>query len=288
MSASPHERLRSRDGTELAWHHWPLHGPRLGSVLLVHGVGEHLQRYPHVAQALLDAGFEVGGIDLRGHGLSAGRRGHVLRWQDYVDDVHAAAERLPDPLFLTAHSMGALVALDFLRTDQRVRAVALSGPLLGVAVEAPRWKTSLAGVLSRLAPGLQLANEIDPAEVCGNLDVQRRYQEDPLNFNRITPRWYTEMRAALLRVRAHATSYRIPLQVHAGAQDRIVSIEAMRQFVDQWGGEHELHLWPGGRHEVFNEVFGPEVLRSVTRWLRTQAGAGDAAGGQGEQASSAS
>ena len=72
MSASPHERLRSRDGTELAWHHWPLHGPRLGSVLLVHGVGEHLQRYPHVAQALLEAGFEVGGIDLRGHGLSAG------------------------------------------------------------------------------------------------------------------------------------------------------------------------------------------------------------------------
>ena len=35
----------------------------------------------------------------------------MLRWQDYVDDVHAAAERLPDPLFLTAHSMGALVAL---------------------------------------------------------------------------------------------------------------------------------------------------------------------------------
>ena len=273
MSARATDRLRSRDGTELAWHHWPAPHPSRGSVLLVHGVGEHLQRYPHVAEALTQAGFEVGGIDLRGHGLSTGKRGHVLRWQDYVDDVHAAAERLPDPLFLTAHSMGALVALDFLRTDTRTQAVVLSGPLLGVAVEAPRWKTSLAGVLSRLAPGLQLANEIDPAEVCGNLDVQRRYQEDPLNFNRVTPRWYTEMRTALERVRAHASGYRLPLQVHAGTEDRIVSLDALHRFLGQWGGEHELHLWPKGKHEVFNETFAEQVLATVTSWLGSQADA---------------
>ena len=273
MSARATDRLRSRDGTELAWHHWPAPHPSRGSVLLVHGVGEHLQRYPHVAEALTQAGFEVGGIDLRGHGLSAGKRGHVLSWQDYVDDVHAAAERLPDPLFLTAHSMGGLVALDFLRTDTRTQAVVLSGPLLGVAVEAPRWKTSLAGVLSRLAPGLQLANEIDPAEVCGNLDVQRRYQEDPLNFNRVTPRWYTEMRAALERVHAHASAYPLPLQVHAGTEDRIVSLDALQRFLGQWGGEHELHLWPEGKHEVFNETFADKVLAMVTDWLSSQADA---------------
>ena len=273
MSARATDRLRSRDGTELAWHHWPAPHPARGSVLLVHGVGEHLQRYPHVAEALTQAGFEVGGIDLRGHGLSAGKRGHVLSWQDYVDDVHAAADRLPDPLFVTAHSMGALVALDFLRDDTRAQGVVLSGPLLGVAVEAPRWKTSLAGVLSRLAPGLQLANEIDPAEVCGNLDVQRRYQEDPLNFNRVTPRWYTEMRAALERVRAHASGFRLPLQVHAGSEDRIVSLDALQRVLGQWGGEHELHLWPEGKHEVFNETFGDQVLASVTAWLSAQADA---------------
>lgn len=271
MTERAHERLRSRDGTELAWHYWPTREARMGSVLLVHGVGEHLQRYPHVAEAINQAGFDVGGIDLRGHGLSAGKRGHILSWQDYVDDVQTAAERLEGPLFLTAHSMGALVALDFLRTDQRVRAVALSGPLLGVAVEAPWWKTRMAGILSRIAPGLQLANEIDPQEVCANLDVIERYQDDPLNFNLVTPRWYTEMRAALGRVRAHATGYRIPLQVHAGALDKIVSLAAIDRFVAQWGGPHELHHWPEGRHEVFNEVFADKVLHSLTNWLRAQA-----------------
>jgi lysophospholipase len=270
MNTHAAERLRSRDGTELAWHFWPKHQPRLGSVLLVHGVGEHLQRYPHVAEALNQAGFDVGGIDLRGHGLSAGKRGHILSWQDYVEDVQAAAARLEGPLYLVAHSMGALVALDFLRTDQRVQAVVLSGPLLGVAVEAPWWKTRMAGLLSRIAPSLRLANEIDPNEVCANLDVIERYQEDPLNFNQVTPRWYTEMRAALQRVRAHATGYRIPLQVHAGALDKIVSVTAIQHFVDQWGANHELHLWPEGRHEVFNEVFAEQVLESATTWLVSQ------------------
>lgn len=270
MKTRASEGLRSRDGTELAWHYWPTRQRRLASVLLVHGVGEHLQRYPHVARALNQAGFDVGGIDLRGHGLSAGKRGHILSWQDYVEDVQAAAAHLEGPLYLVAHSMGALVALDFLRTDQRVQAVVLSGPLLGVAVEAPWWKTRMAGLLSRIAPGLRLANEIDPDEVCANLDVIERYQADPLNFNQVTPRWYTEMRQALERVRAHATSYRLPLQVHAGALDKIVSIEAIQHFVDQWGARHELHLWPEGRHEVFNEVFAEQVLESVTTWLKDQ------------------
>ena len=270
MNTRASERLRSRDGTELAWHFWPTGQARLASVLLVHGVGEHLQRYPHVAQALNRAGFDVGGIDLRGHGLSAGKRGHILSWQDYVEDVQTAAAHLEGPLYLVAHSMGALVALDFLRTDQRVQAVVLSGPLLGVAVEAPWWKTRMAGLLSRIAPGLRLANEIDPSEVCANLDVIERYEEDPLNFNQVTPRWYTEMRSALLRVRAHATGYRLPLQVHAGALDKIVSITAIQRFIDQWGASHELHLWPEGRHEVFNEVFADRVLESVTAWLQDQ------------------
>ncbi|MCH2101825.1 MAG: lysophospholipase [Planctomycetes bacterium] len=264
------DHLSSRDGTELAWHHWSTPNPLRGSVLLVHGVGEHLQRYRHVAEALTHSGFEVGGVDLRGHGLSSGKRGHILRWQNYVDDIHAAAERLPDPLFVTAHSMGALVTLDFLREDTRTKAAVLSGPLLGVAVEAPRWKTGLAGLLSRIAPSLQLANEIDPAEVCRNIDVQRRYQEDPLNSNRVTPRWYTEMRAAIERVRTYANEYQLPLQVHAGSEDKIVSIDALQSFLECWGGVHELKIWPDGKHEVFNETFCDQVLHSAISWIQAQ------------------
>lgn len=259
---SPHEvqRVHAQDGTELAWHHWPAAGPPQASVLLVHGLGEHLQRYHKVAQQFAAAGLEVGGVDLRGHGLSDGQRGFVSSWQDYVDDVRAAEALLPDPLLLVGHSMGGLVALDYLRTAPRVRSVALSGPLLGVAVEAPRWKTGLAGALSRLLPRLSLANEIDPGEVCGNIDVVKRYEEDPLTFHTVTPRWYVEMRRALERVHAAVTDYAVPLQIHAGELDRIVSLQAIQRFHDAWTAPKSLRIWPGSKHEIFNEANGEEVV----------------------------
>ncbi|HET9225959.1 MAG TPA: alpha/beta fold hydrolase, partial [Thermoanaerobaculia bacterium] len=56
-------------------------------------------RYPHVIEALTGAGFEVWAFDQRGHGHSEGVRGHVLRFQEYLDDLGLFLEELPrDPL----------------------------------------------------------------------------------------------------------------------------------------------------------------------------------------------
>ncbi len=69
---------RSADGRQLAAYRWAPHDgqPVAGVVVLVHGMGEHLRRYDHVADALTSAGFAVYGHDHRGHGasLADGRR----------------------------------------------------------------------------------------------------------------------------------------------------------------------------------------------------------------------
>jgi len=269
MTFHPPYQLQSQDGTMLALHLWRAEQPR-GSVLLVHGVGEHMQRYAHLAEALNREQWTVGGVDLRGHGLSEGKRGHVKRWSDYLADVQAAADGLPDPLYLVAHSMGSLVALDYLRTDKRVQAVSLSGPLLDFSVVAPRWKTSAASMLSLLAPRLSFANEIDAQDVCGSIDVVERYENDPLTFNTVTPRWFAEMRKALQRVNAHAPLYSLPALMQAGGQDRIISLAAAEAFYAAWGGDKQWRLWPEGRHEIFNEDFHPEVFRVLLDWLADQ------------------
>ena len=68
---------RSRRGDNLAIQDWPLDpGTRLrGVVLIVHGLGEHIGRYAHVAAHLNAAGWHVTGYDHRGHGRS--RRAHT-------------------------------------------------------------------------------------------------------------------------------------------------------------------------------------------------------------------
>ncbi len=276
------QTLRTADGLDLAHYRWPLDVCK-AEVLLVHGLGEHLGRYTHVAAALNQAGYQVSGVDFRGHGRSPGKRGHVRQWADYLQDLTAAAEAIDGPYLLVAHSMGTMISLDFLRSANSKQstdsaepaaatalAVALSAPLLGVSVEAPKWKTAAAGLLSKIWPSLSLSNELDANEICTDADVVQRYLDDPLTFHTITPRWYTEMLRGLDRVNAAAGDYSLPLWISYGEQDSIVSREAVDAFAQRYGGPHCFQSWPGGRHEILNEPFQQQVLEHLIEWLDQQ------------------
>jgi alpha-beta hydrolase superfamily lysophospholipase len=66
---------KSADGTKIVAYRWePENGEPRAAVQLTHGMGEHAQRYDHVARALNDAGYVVyahvqRGVPARAHGL---------------------------------------------------------------------------------------------------------------------------------------------------------------------------------------------------------------------------
>src|SRR5262245_11342597 len=68
FSATESSELGTSDGVRLALRRWPRPSsePR-ATVLIVHGLGEHVGRYEHVAARLRDSGFGVVGYDHRGH-----------------------------------------------------------------------------------------------------------------------------------------------------------------------------------------------------------------------------
>ena len=67
----------SRDGLEMYARGWiPEEQPK-AVVCLVHGLGEHVNRYNHVGEAFARAGYALQGFDLRGHGQSGGLRGYI-------------------------------------------------------------------------------------------------------------------------------------------------------------------------------------------------------------------
>ncbi|MBL7007557.1 MAG: alpha/beta hydrolase [Planctomycetes bacterium] len=260
--------IRAADGTELWGRRWEPATETRGEILLVHGLGEHLGRYQDVAAGLTARGFALQGVDLRGHGRSAGRRGHVERWSDYHADLDAAARGLRRPHLVLAHSMGGLVALDWLRDrPDQVAAVVLSSPLLGVAAAAPRWKVLLGKVLARIAPRLPLSNELDPEGVCSDPKVVERYLADPLVFRSITPRWFVEMERALERVHTAAPALRHPLYLNLAGDERLVSNPQALALADAWGGAVTRVVWDRLRHETLNEQAGPTVLRAIIDWL---------------------
>ncbi len=73
---------------------WRPAGVPKGTILITQGYAESIERYEHVAEAWAHGGFAVAAYDLRGQGLSAGRRGHVDRFADFTRDLNAVVERL--------------------------------------------------------------------------------------------------------------------------------------------------------------------------------------------------
>ncbi len=261
--------LRSADGTRLGWFRADPTGAPKADVLLIHGYADHMGRYHHVAKALVDAGYRVFGLDLRGHGVAEGRRGHVRRWTEYSQDVDAAVAAIGSAPFIVAHSAGGLVALDYLRQNP-ARGVVLSATLLRPKLKAPFWKLAAARLLNRVIPALAMGNELKADEVSRHPDIVKGYETDPLVFHIITPRWFSEMGKAAERVLAHGSKYTLPAFAMYGTGEKIVDTGLIDRLASEWGGPIAKTVFPGLYHEIFNEPERADVLTATVQWLDTQ------------------
>ena len=263
MSLASTQRFTdSADGTRL---HAVVFGEGERDLLVLHGLAEHTGRYAHVAAAAAARGWRVTVVELRGHGHSGGRRGHVDRWSQYDEDLVAFAKELRPGWRLLAHSMGGLVALDALqgelgRPPLAPTRVALSNPLLGVAVKAPKLKVAAGRLLSKLWPTVSLTNEVDPGGLSRDPAVGRAYAEDKLVFNTITPRWFTEMEAAQARAMA-VGAFPVPVSFFLSDKDPIVDHTKAKALAERLGAP--LHMYPGMLHEIVNEVGKEQVIADI-------------------------
>ena len=233
-------------------------------VLLVHGYGEHLGRYEHVADRLVRSGAVVVGQDHVGHGKSEGERVLVEDVEDVVTDLHTLAGRAAEehpglPVVLVGHSMGGLIGTRYVqRYADTLTAVVLSGPLLSLDHPA----------LGMLAlpeiPDIPLDSETlsrDPA-------VGAAYAADPLVWHGPFTRATLEAFQRAMRAVADGPGFGdLPLLWIHGEDDQLVPIEGSRVVVERLGGRAQRRTYPGARHEVFNETNAEQVLDDVTAFL---------------------
>jgi len=268
----PSADVLTQDGLLLFVEHRPLPDPR-ARVLLVHGYAEHRRRYAELVQRLEAVNLECHLFDLRGHGQSEGPRGHVPRFADYLDDLHRVLATLPRtlPLLLFGHSLGGLIALEYVRNHPHaVDALAVTSPYLGPAFRIPRTKAMLASLLSRLAPTLALPNGLDPRWVSRDPEVVRAYREDPLVFGTTTPRWFTEITAAQHTLFAHAPEIITPTAFLIAGSDRIADARiAPRLFERLRSTDKQLIVYDALHHEVLNELRDVReiVIHDLISWL---------------------
>jgi len=122
--------------------------PNQGTIILLHGRNEAIEKYTETIRDLLDRGFDVGTFDWRGQGRSDRlvanpRAGYIDSYSQFAADLEHLFKTvfLPEaraPFFIVAHSMGALAALVAAPVlANRVRRMVLSAPLLGMGPDVP-------------------------------------------------------------------------------------------------------------------------------------------------------
>lgn len=261
-------------GLQLFGQGWSTDADPHAVVCLIHGLGEHSNRYVHLAKAFTDAGIAVLAMDLRGHGKSSGKRGYVANYDFFLDDIDLliaqARQRFPGiPLFLYGHSLGGNLVLYYtMHKKPQLAGVIDSAGVLRPGFKPPASKIVLAKIMKTVLPGLVMTNGLDRNALSHDPNVIAAYNHDPLVHDRISSGLALGFLDAGEWMLAHAVEFPpIPLLVLQGTEDRIVLPVASQQFASSVHGDVLYKPWEGLFHEIHNEPQKNEVFDFTIKWI---------------------
>jgi len=256
--------------------------PCKGTVVLLHGRNECIEKYAETIADLVGRGFDVGTFDWRGQGRSTrffrdAKRGYVDDFSQYATDLdHVFSTAiLPEtrpPFFTLAHSMGALVALQTApMMANRIDRMVMSAPFLGLSDAG-----SPTAVLSALSNALcycglgRVYMGSGPKGISA-LELQtNKLTTDPVRFARnkvildpdrglglgaVTAGWLRAAARAIAAVHdpAHMASIRIPVLLVAAGAERVVSASAAEAYAGRIRAGSLITI-AGARHELMQEA----------------------------------
>ena len=279
--------LTASDGVRIRAGHWP--GGSRGTVVIVPGRTECIEKYGLVAADVVAAGYHAVVIDVRGQGLAARLLadpmvGHVGSFLDYFKDMQALLpllDDLPQPRFLLAHSMGGLIALRALHEGFPVTRAAFSSPMWGIRFArgmAPLAR-GVAGIANLFGRGGSYAPGTGPATYL----VAAPFKDNTLTTDEATWGWMKRqvvahpelslggpsfhwVQAALAECRTlmRRPAPDLPALAILGSAEKIVDAQAIHRRMGTWPGSR-LVILPGAEHEVLMEAprLRGEAIRAI-------------------------
>lgn len=265
--------LEGTGGVRVFYRAWETSEPT-GSVLFVHGLGEHGGRYDRLTEVVGALGLDLYAIDLRGHGRSQGKRGHVPDFTCYLRDLdrlirRAGRETAGRTTFLVGHSLGGLVVGRYAEAfaPDGLRGVVFVAPFVETKMSVPGWKRSLGAATDRMVPALTMDNGLNVEELFRRESDQRVYTEDPRVHRRISARLWGEMQRASSRLLADAHRLRVPVLLQLAGSDTVVSNSAARDFGARLASRPEVIEYEDAYHALYFDPRAEEGLTDLQRWL---------------------
>lgn len=267
----------SPDGVRLFYRQWLVPKPR-GLVAVVHGLAEHSGRYQELAEALNDVGWAVAAVDYRGHGQAGGKRAHIDRFSDYLNDIRSFLGEIRRQGYhgkpvLLGQGQGGLICARLAELEgEQLGGLVLSSPFFGMAARLTPIKIVAASLFSRMLPSLTMSikNSFDHNFLSHDRSVVERYVSDPLVGSVATVGWFAGILTAQQVALTEAGWVPGPLLVLQAGDDRLSSLYATRSFFESASTQNkQLKIYDSYYHDVFNEVGRERVIADLTDWLET-------------------
>jgi acylglycerol lipase len=267
-------RFSASDGTELYERWWLPERAAKATIVIIHGLGEHIGRYDRLALDLNARGYAIFGYDHRGHGRSGGTRGYIDSFAQLVQDAttflgHVRSRRPPEPVFLYSQSMGGTIVTTWaIAHPPDVRGVLLASPGLKVAEGFSPLLISVGRVVAKVFPKLP-TQKFPSRYLSRDPAVVRAYDADPLVYHGgVRARTGTEILDAIQRVNERMEKMTLPFLVFHGTDDKLTDCEGSRELhARATSTDKTLHLYDGLYHETVNEPARDKVLADILSWL---------------------
>ncbi|SDR36854.1 lysophospholipase [Rhizobiales bacterium GAS191] len=290
--------VRTADGIGLRLAHWPaMPGAMWGTVVLMQGRAEFMEKYFETVEHFRGRGFDVVSFDWRGQGGSERltrnpHKGHVRRFTDYDLDIEAVFAEMeergrPRPWFVVAHSMGGAILLAKLgRGPLPIERAALSAPMLGFSPDiAPGYAGAAAATLAWLGLGRMFIPGGGPNSIAMKPFANNRLSTDAARYERNaailtaapdlgigdpTVDWIDGasrmMRA--LSAPGFARKIKVPLLILASGVDRVVSTRVTERFASGLKTGDAIII-KGARHELLMEsdICRAQVLAALDAFI---------------------
>jgi alpha-beta hydrolase superfamily lysophospholipase len=277
-------QFTSTDGLRIACARWDSLVPPRGIVQIAHGLGEHIGRYLDLIDVLVGAGLVVYGNDHRGHGRTApspehfgdfGEGGFNLLVEDMFRlSLIAKGENPEKPFILLGHSMGSFAAQQYILDH--------SYSIDGLVLSGSGALDGLVRLAKSAAPGDNILNApFEPARtpfdwLSRDPAVVDAFMNDPLCFGALQPAASESFFAASPQLadpsRLRQIRPDLPIYLFSGSEDPVgQQLEGVRVLIDRYckAGVRNVfhHFYPGGRHEMLNEINRGEVRTNLLLWI---------------------
>lgn len=260
---------------------WGIENPSY-VLCIIHGLGELAGRYDRMNGYLAAANIAAVSMDLRGHGLSGGPKGHCAPRELILKDIDTLIETTQImypgvPMIFYGHSLGGNIALDYKSRGKHndvPKAFVISAPWLILKEPPAPMLRKMVSLLSRIVPSLAIKSAIDE-KILGHPDSVRPYNENPLVHDKIsmlTARQGLEIGEAIVAGthEDNGGANEKPWLLMHGTDDRICDIKGSRALYKRAPEKCTFIPWEGLFHEIHNgneTSRGEEVILKMIQWI---------------------